>query len=83
MNYEILIGALALIGMLAGVIKPIMTLNTNITALKLSIDALKEIIAELKGRISSHGEQIDAIQIQLADHEARLRGLENRRVNNE
>lgn len=83
MNYDILIGALAFIGMLAGVIKPIMTLNSNITALKLSIDSLKEIIAELKGRITSHGEQIDAMQIQLADHEARLRGLENRRGNNE
>lgn len=76
MNYEILVGALALIGMLAGVIKPIMTLNNNITALKLSIDALKEIITELKGRITSHGEQIDAIQIELANHEARLRALE-------
>ena len=76
MNYEILIGALALIGMLAGVIKPIMTLNSNITALKLSIDSLKEIINELKGRIASHGEQIDAINLELADHEARLRMLE-------
>lgn len=76
MNYEILIGALALIGMLAGVIKPIITLNNNITALKSSVDSLKEIISELKDRISSHGAQIDAIQIELADHEARLRALE-------
>jgi len=76
MSYEILIGALALIGMLAGVIKPIMTLNSNITALKMSIDALKEIINELKGRITSHGEQIDAINLSIADHEARLRQLE-------
>lgn len=76
MNYEILIGALALIGMLAGVIKPIMTLNANITALKMSIDSLKEIINELKSRITSHGEQIDAINLQLTDHEARLRNLE-------
>jgi chromosome segregation ATPase len=76
MNYEILIGALAFIGMIAGVIKPIITLNNNITALTASVDSLKEIISELKDRLASHGKQIDDIQIQLADHEARLRTLE-------
>ena len=76
MNYEILIGALALIGMLAGVVKPILTLNNNITALKASVDSLKEIISELKDRITSHGKEIDGIKVGLADHEARLRNLE-------
>lgn len=76
MNYEILIGALALIGMLAGVIKPIITLNNNITELKASVDSLKEIIAELKDRIASHGKEIDEIKVEITDHEARLRALE-------
>lgn len=76
MNYEILIGALALIGMLAGVVKPIITLNNNITALRASVDSLKEIITELKDRITSHGKEIDEMKIELADHEARLRQLE-------
>ena len=76
MSYEILIGALALIGMLAGVIKPIITLNNNITELRASLDALKEALTELKDRLTSHGEQIDAINIQLADHEARIKVLE-------
>ena len=76
MNYEILIGALALIGMLAGVIKPIITLNNNITELKTSVDSLKEIIAELKDRIASHGKEIDEIKVEITDHEARLRALE-------
>lgn len=76
MNYEILIGALALIGMLAGVVKPIITLNNNITALKASVDSLKEIIAELKDRITFHGKEIDEMKVSLADHEARLRTLE-------
>ena len=31
MTYEILIGALALVGMLAGVVSPIIKLNNNIT----------------------------------------------------
>lgn len=76
MNYEILIGALALIGMLAGVIRPILTLNNNITELKASVDSLKEIIAELKDRIASHGREIDEIKVEITDHEARLRALE-------
>lgn len=76
MSYEILVGALALIGMLAGVIKPIITLNNNITALTASVESLKEIIAELKDRITAHGHEIDDIQVELADHEARIRVLE-------
>lgn len=76
MNYEILIGALALIGMLAGVVKPIITLNTNITELKGSIDALKDIIQELKDRVTTHGQEIDEIKVTLADHEARIHHLE-------
>lgn len=77
MNYEILIGALALIGMLAGVVKPIITLNTNITELKGSIDALKDIIQDLKDRVTTHGQEIDDIKVTLADHEARIHHLEN------
>lgn len=76
MSYEILIGALGLIGMLAGVISPIIKLNNNITELKASVDSLKEIIAELKDRITAHGHEIDDIKVSIADHEARLRALE-------
>ncbi len=76
MSYELLIGALTLIGLLAGVIRPLITLNNNITELKASVDALKEIINELKGRITAHGAEIDEIRRELADHEARLRTLE-------
>lgn len=76
MNYEILVGALALIGMLAGVVKPIITLNNNITELRASMDSLKEIISELKDRITSHGREIDDMKVELANHEARLRALE-------
>ena len=76
MTYEILIGALALIGMLAGVVSPIIKLNNNITELRASVDSLKEIIQELKDRITSHGHEIDDMKVELADHEARLRQLE-------
>lgn len=76
MNYEILIGALALIGMIAGIVSPIIKLNNNITALTASVESLKEIIQELKDRITSHGHEIDDIKVELANHEARLRTLE-------
>lgn len=76
MTYEILIGALALVGMLAGVVSPIIKLNNNITELRASVDSLKEIIQELKDRITSHGREIDDMKVSLADHEARLRQLE-------
>ena len=76
MNYEILIGILAFIGMMAGIISPIIKLNNNITELRASVDSLKEIISELKDRITSHGREIDDIKVELANHEARLRALE-------
>lgn len=76
MSYELIIGALGLIGMLAGVISPIIKLNNNITELRTSVDSLKEIIQELKDRITSHGHEIDDMKVELANHEARLRALE-------
>ena len=76
MNYEILIGLLAFVGMIAGIVSPIIKLNNNITELRASLDSLKEIISELKDRITSHGREIDEMKIELADHEARLRQLE-------
>lgn len=76
MNYEILVGLLAFVGMLAGIVSPIIKLNNNITELKASVDSLKDIINELKERISSHGHEIDDMKVALANHEARLRALE-------
>ena len=76
MNYEILVGALAFIGMIAGVVSPIIKLNNNITALTASVESLKEIIQELKDRITCHGHEIDDMKVELANHEARLRALE-------
>ena len=78
MSYEILIGALGLIGMLAGVISPIIKLNNNITELKTSVDSLREIINELKERITAHGKDIDLMRERLADHEARIANLEKK-----
>jgi chromosome segregation ATPase len=78
MTYEILIGALGLIGALAVVVRPLIALNTNITALTASVNQLKEILEELKGRVSDHGKEIDEMRTELADHEARIKSLEKR-----
>ena len=76
MNYEILIGALALIAALMVVIKPIISLNSNITELTASVNQLKEILSDLKDRVGEHGKEIDVIRLELADHEARIKALE-------
>lgn len=76
MTYEILIGALGLIGLLAGVVKPLISLNQNITTLTMSVNQLKEILSELKERVTTHGNEIDEMRAELADHEARIRTLE-------
>ena len=76
MTYEILTGALVLIGLLAVVVKPLINLNSNITALTASVNQLKEILSELKERVTTHGHEIDELKTELADHEARIRTLE-------
>lgn len=76
MTYEILIGALGLIGLLAGVVKPLINLNQNITTLTMSVNQLKDILSELKERVTTHGKEIDEMREELADHEARIRTLE-------
>lgn len=79
MTYEIIIGALGFIGALAVVIRPLIALNSNITALTLSVNQLKEVLNELKTRVADHGKEIDDIQVKVADHDARIHALENTR----
>lgn len=76
MTYEILIGALGLIGLLAVVVRPLISLNQNITSLTMSVNQLKDILSELKERVTNHGREIDEIKEKLVDHEARLKALE-------
>ena len=76
MSYEILIGALSLIALVAGVVKPLFELNKNITLLTVSVDALNKTLLELKNRVDTHGREIDKNNVAIADHEARLKVLE-------
>lgn len=76
MDYQILVGALELIGLLIVVIVPVIRLNSNITALTASVESLKDIIAELKGRLTTHGQEIDELRTEVVSHEERIRWLE-------
>ena len=71
-----IMAALGFIGALLVVLKPILNLNTNITELKVSIDAFKETVNKLDERITKHGEEIDELRLKQTEHDTRLRQLE-------
>lgn len=64
--------------MAIAVIKPLISLNTNITELKMSIDQFRESVNKLDSRITKHGEEIDNIRVKVTDHEARIKTLEGK-----
>lgn len=76
MTYEILIGLLGFIAALAVIVRPLINLNSSITALTVSVNQLKDILEELKGRVTKHGDEIDILQKDVANHEARISVLE-------
>lgn len=76
MTDNVIMVILGFIGALLVALKPILDLNTNITELKVSIDAFKSSVDKLDSRITEHGKEIDKIKEQVVDHEARLKNLE-------
>ena len=76
MTDKMIVAVLGLIGALIVVLKPIFDLNTNITELKVSIDAFKESVDKLDNRITEHGKEIDKLKESVANHEARITNLE-------
>ena len=76
MSDNTIMAMLGFIAALLVVLKPFLTLNTNITELKASIDAFKESVDKLDNRITEHGKELDKLRDQLVDHEARLKHLE-------
>lgn len=79
MSYEILIGALGFIGALIVVVKPIIDLNTNITALTSSVNSLQKILDELKKTVDAHGDEMGEMRVKLENHDTRISALENMR----
>lgn len=71
MTWEIVLGIIALVGLVISVTTPIAKLDSSITGLKCSIDALNQNMARNEERITNHGKQID-------DHEHRITVLEQK-----
>lgn len=76
MTDKMILALLGFIGALLVVLKPFLDLNTNITELKVSIDAFKESVDKLDNRITEHGKEIDKLKESVANHEARITNLE-------
>ena len=76
MSDEMILAVGSFLVMVIALGKPIITLNTNITELKGSIDQLKEIVSKLESRITEHGKELDKMREQIVDHEARIKQLE-------
>lgn len=76
MTYELLIELLSLMVLLAGIVKPLLDLNKNITSLTASVNQLRDSLNEEKGRIANHGKEIDKINVTLENHEVRITNLE-------
>lgn len=78
MTDTIFIEALGLLVALIAVVGPIVRLNTNIAKLNATLQAMSDDVTAHDHRITKHGEQIDELNITVADHGARIRTLENK-----
>lgn len=65
---------------LMAVVTPIIKLNTNIVRLTTVVEQLEQLVKEktdkLDERVTTHGKEIDDIKLQQANHEARIKQLE-------
>lgn len=80
MTDTMIIGALGVIVSLIAIMAPIIKLNANIVRLTTVVEQLEKIVKDktdkLDQRVTEHGKEIDQLNIDVADHEARLRSLE-------
>ena len=78
MTDNVIMVILGFIGALLVALKPILDLNTNITELKVSIDAFKASVDKLDSRITEHGKEIDKLKETVAEHGVRIENLEKK-----
>lgn len=77
MTDTLIIEALGLIAAVIAVAGPIVRLNSNIARLNATLEGTTNDIKTQGARITKHGEQIDALNVQVADHGARIKVLED------
>ena len=63
---------------LVTLIKPMMNINSSMTELSTTVKQIKEMIQEVKDRVTTHGQEIDFVKEKLIDHEARIKALEKK-----
>lgn len=75
-----IVAAIGVIVGLIAIITPIIKLNGNIVRLTTLMDQLEKLMndktAKLDKRITTHGEEIDKLKIDVAGHEVRIKQLE-------
>lgn len=80
MTDQFIVGGLGVIVTLIAVITPIIKLNTNIVRLTTVVEQLEKLVTEktdkLDERVTTHGKEIDDLKLQQANHEARIKQLE-------
>jgi len=80
MENETIVAAVGLIVGLIAIITPIIKLNGNIVRLTTVVDQLEKLVKErtdkLDTRITTHGEEIDKLKLDVAGHEVRITQLE-------
>lgn len=80
MQDGLIVAAIGVIVGLIAIITPIMKLNGNIVRLTTVVDQLEKLVTDktnkLDTRITTHGEEIDKLKIDVAGHEIRIKKLE-------
>lgn len=80
MQDGLIVAAIGVIVGLIAIITPIMKLNGNIVRLTTVVDQLEKLVQDktnkLDTRITTHGEEIDKLKVDVAGHEVRIKQLE-------
>ena len=82
MQDGLIVAAIGVIVGLIAIITPIIKLNGNIVRLTTLMDQLEKLINDktdkLDKRVTTHGEEIDKLKIDVAGHEVRIKQLEKK-----
>lgn len=75
-----IVAAIGVIVGLIAIITPIMKLNGNIVRLTTVVDQLEKLVNDktnkLDKRVTTHGEELDRLKVDVAGHEVRIKQLE-------
>lgn len=80
MTDTMILGALGFVVSLIAIVTPIVKLNANIVRLTTVVEQLEKLVKDktdkLDERVTKHGQEIDQLNIDVAEHELRLQALE-------